>query len=56
MARRGDCIYLRNKTWWLDFHSDGKRYQMKLGKGISRTAASELAAVKRASYSEARKA
>lgn len=48
MARRGDGIYLRGKTWWLDFTHDGKRYTARLGRHISRTAARELAAVKRA--------
>ena len=48
MARRGDGIYLRGKTWWLDFLHDGRRHYVRLGKGISRTVAGELAAVKRA--------
>jgi integrase len=48
MARRGDGIYLRGRTWWLDFWHDGKRHQLRLGKGINRAAAGELAAVKRA--------
>ena len=25
MARRGDGIYLRGKSWWLDFVHQGKR-------------------------------
>ena len=48
MARRGDGIYLRGKTWWLDFTHDGKRHVARLGKGINRTAAGELAQVQRA--------
>jgi integrase len=48
MARRGDGIYQCSKTWWLDFRHDGQRHVYKLGKGISRTVAAELAAVKRA--------
>jgi len=48
MARRGDGIYQRGKTWWLDFLHDGTRHQVRLGKGVSRTVAGELASVKRA--------
>lgn len=48
MARRGDGIYQRSKTWWLDFRHEGRRHVCKLGKGISRTVAAEIAAVKRA--------
>jgi integrase len=48
MARRGDGIYQRGKTWWLDFRHDGRRHVARLGKGISRTVAGELASVKRA--------
>ena len=48
MARRGDGLYLRGKTWWLDFRHDGKRHcGIRLGKGISRTVAGEIARVKR---------
>ena len=47
MARRGNGIYLRGATWWLDFRHDGARHVAKLGKGISRTAAREIAQVKR---------
>jgi hypothetical protein len=39
MARRGDCIYLRGKTWWLDFTHEGKRHVARLGKGINWTVA-----------------
>ncbi len=49
MARRGDGIYLRGKTWWHEYGHEGKRHQARLGKGISRTVAGELAQVKRAS-------
>lgn len=51
MARRGDGIYQRGGkggTWWLDFRHDGQRHVVRLGKGISRSTARELAAVKRA--------
>ena len=48
MARRGDGLYQRGKTWWLDFTHDGRRHVARLGKGINRTVAGELAAVKRA--------
>lgn len=47
MARRGDGIYLRGKTWWLDFRHDGVRYAVRLGKNVSKTVARELASVKR---------
>jgi integrase len=48
MARRGDGIYQRGKTWWIDFVHQGERHQARLGKGINRTVAGELASVKRA--------
>lgn len=48
MARRGDAIYLRGKTWYLDFMHQGKRYCVRLGKNINRTAAWELSQVRRA--------
>ena len=47
MARRGDGIYLRGRTWWLDFTHEGKRHVARLGKGINRTVAGEIARVKR---------
>ena len=40
MARRGDGIYQRSKTWWLDFTHEGKRHVVRLEKGINRTVAS----------------
>jgi hypothetical protein len=43
MARRGDGIYLRSSTWWLDFRHEGQRHVVRLGKNISRTVARELA-------------
>jgi integrase len=49
VSRRGDGIYLRGKTWWLEFIHDGKRHYARLGKGINRTVAGEIAQVKRAS-------
>lgn len=48
MARRGDGIYQRGKTWWLDFTHEGKRHVARLGRGINRTVAGEIARVKRA--------
>jgi integrase len=48
MARRGDGIYLRGRTWWLDFRHDGRRHVARLGKDINRTVAGELARVQRA--------
>jgi integrase len=47
MARRGDALYLRGKTWYLDFRHDGTRHVVRLGKNISRSVAWELASVKR---------
>jgi len=43
MARRGDGIYLRSSTWWLDFRHDRTRHVVRLGKGISQTVAREIA-------------
>ena len=43
MARQGDGIYLRGSTWWLDFRYKGQRYQERLGSGIKKTVAKELA-------------
>ena len=48
MARRGEGIYLRGRTWWLDFVHQGQRHVERIGKNINRTAASEIAQVKRA--------
>jgi integrase len=48
MARRGDGIYQRSATWWLDFTHQGTRHQARLGTRISRTVAGELARVQRA--------
>lgn len=47
MARRGDALYLRGKTWWLDFRHNGTRHAVRLGKYISRSVAKELASVTR---------
>jgi hypothetical protein len=47
MARRGDGIYQRGKTWWLDFTHEEKRHYMRLGRNISKTVAGEIAKVKR---------
>lgn len=43
MARRGDGLLLRGKTWYLDFIHQGKRHYVRLGKLISRSVARELA-------------
>ncbi len=48
MARRGDGLYLRGKTWYLDCCINGTRHQRRLGKGIPRSVAGELAQVQRA--------
>ena len=50
MARKGDGLVLRRKTWWLDFQHNGRRHQVKLGKGINRTVAAEIAITKRAAF------
>jgi len=47
MARRGDALYKRGKTWYLDAVINGTRYQIRLGKGITRSVALELAQVER---------
>src|SRR3989442_10977908 len=47
MARRGDGIYQRGKTWWLDFTHEEKRHYVRLGRNISKTVAGEIAKVKR---------
>jgi hypothetical protein len=48
MARRGDGLYLRGQTWYLDCRLNGVRHVVKLGKNIKRSVAGELANVKRA--------
>jgi len=48
MARQGEGIYLRGSTWWLDFRHRGQRYQERLGSGIKKTVARDLACVRRA--------
>lgn len=48
MARKGDGLYLRGSTWYLDCRIDGQRHVVRLGKGITHTVAGELANVKRA--------
>lgn len=47
MARRGDGLVLKKKTWYLEARIGGKRYQRRLGKNISRSVALELAQVVR---------
>ena len=48
MARRGDGLVLRGKSWYLDCRISGQRHSVRLGKNISRSVAAELASVKRA--------
>ncbi len=48
MVRRGDGIYLRGKTWNLDFVYQGSRHIAKLGKNIPRNVTREIAIVERA--------
>lgn len=48
MARRGDGLYLRGRMWYLDCRIAGARHVVRLGKGINRTVAGEIASVKRA--------
>jgi hypothetical protein len=43
MARRGDGLVLRGKTYWLDFTHMGQRHQVRLGRNISRSVAQEFA-------------
>ena len=40
MARRGDGLYLRGKTWYLDCRLNGTRHVVRLGKSITRSVAS----------------
>src|SRR5262245_29267454 len=47
MARRGDGLYQRGKTWYLDFTHEGQRHVTRLGKGITRSVAVELATIQR---------
>jgi integrase len=52
MSRRGDALYERGKgkikTWYLDIVIHGTRHQHRLGRGITRSVAQELAQVQRA--------
>lgn len=48
MPRKGDGLYLRGKTWYLDARINGQRHVVKLGKGITRSVAGELANINRA--------
>jgi hypothetical protein len=47
MARHGDGLYLRGQTWYLDCRLNGARHVVRLGKGIARHAAKEIAQVTR---------
>jgi integrase len=48
MARKGDGIYKRGKSWRMDVWIHGARHQVTLGKGIARSVAVELASIERA--------
>jgi len=48
MARRGDGIYKRGNAWRLDIVHKGQRFQVGLGRNISRSVARELAQIERA--------
>lgn len=47
MARKGEGLYLRGSVWYLDCRISGVRHVVKLGKGIKRSVAGELATVAR---------
>ena len=47
MARTGDALYLRGKTWYLVATINGVRHQQRLGQGITRNVALQLAQVQR---------
>lgn len=47
MGRKNDGLYLRGTVWYLDCRLNGQRHVVKLGKGIKRSVAAELAQVKR---------
>lgn len=49
MVRKGDGLVLKGKSWFLEARINGVRYQKKLGRGISRSVAAELAQVLRGS-------
>lgn len=48
MARRDDAIYRRGRVWYFDAVINGTRHVERIGKGISRMVAAEIAGVKRA--------
>jgi hypothetical protein len=45
--RRGDGIYLRGATWYLDFIHQGRRHIIRLGRNLKPYVAREIASVKR---------
>ncbi len=47
MPRKGDGLFLRRSTWYLDCRLKGTRHVVWLGKGITRSVAREIAQVKR---------
>jgi integrase len=47
MARHGDGLYLRGRTWYLDCRINGTRHVVPLGKDVTRSVARDLARVKR---------
>src|SRR5438874_2344698 len=44
--RRGDAVHQRGPSWFLDCEIRGVHYHRKLGKGITRSVAGELAVLK----------
>jgi len=50
MTRHGEGLYLRGKSWYLDCRINGVRVQERLGKGISRSSAKEIATARRTEF------
>ncbi|RMH07491.1 MAG: site-specific integrase [Nitrospirae bacterium] len=49
MPRSGNCLYRKGTVWYLDFRHCGKQHIIKIGRGISRSVAAEIARIRRAS-------
>ncbi len=47
MTKKGEGIRKRGDCWYLDFRHDGTRHYVRLGRLISKTAAKDIAKVKR---------
>ena len=47
MQSKGDGLYVRGKTWYLDFRHEHTRHFLKLGRGIAHSVAANIATVKR---------